>query len=405
MGAKSSKQKSKKNKNEEGENGEAEGQPQEPTTEHKEGDASTEKKTEENGTVVKENDKAEEGDKKEESKEVPVAETVATPTESAPVACALPTLSTQEAAPSEPTLPVSSEVKEPKEENSADVAKEDQTAEEIPADDKVVQENPVEAVAAQQEEIVSQCVSEEPAASGESVAPVETPTLDERVEPSDAEENFVQEESLPQEELPPPPPTPAEPENAVQSESVDVQPEQGNGEEGDSTPAAPFDTAESGAATSEVDGSAEAGETAAPSEEQITDLLQHAGKSRPSEGHGLEKNKNTSKLAKTLNSARALFPLLSSKRNIDQSPSTVGTEFKWEDGGDTVLVSGTFNNWEENIPLSKNGDVFSKTLDLPLGEYLYRFLVDEQWQVNKSLPIKCDENGLESNLIVVKPIS
>lgn len=31
-----------------------------------------------------------------------------------------------------------------------------------------------------------------------------------------------------------------------------------------------------------------------------------------------------------------------------------------------------------------SGDVFSASLDLPVGEYLYKYIVDEQWVINKN---------------------
>ena len=31
-----------------------------------------------------------------------------------------------------------------------------------------------------------------------------------------------------------------------------------------------------------------------------------------------------------------------------------------------------------------SGEVFSATVDLPVGEYLYKYIVDDKWVVNKN---------------------
>ncbi|BFZ11830.1 hypothetical protein BsWGS_14869 [Bradybaena similaris] len=85
------------------------------------------------------------------------------------------------------------------------------------------------------------------------------------------------------------------------------------------------------------------------------------------------------------------------------TPAAVPTEVKWEDGGETVLFSGSYDDWQEKITLIKCGDMFTKTLDLPAGEHLCRFNVDDQWVINRNLPVKCDVDGLEKNVLVVQP--
>ncbi|GFO48696.1 5'-amp-activated protein kinase subunit beta-2 [Plakobranchus ocellatus] len=126
--------------------------------------------------------------------------------------------------------------------------------------------------------------------------------------------------------------------------------------EGESAPAASSESAEAGAATGAATEAEEAaGEPAAPSEEPAS--------------------------------------------------TTVPMEFKWEEGGDNVLVSGSFNSWQEKIALSKEGEVFTKMIDVPVGEHLYKFIVDDKWVINKNLPIKCDDDGLENNVLLVQPVS
>jgi len=49
--------------------------------------------------------------------------------------------------------------------------------------------------------------------------------------------------------------------------------------------------------------------------------------------------------------------------------------------GQKVFVAGTFNNWEPaTTPLLAQGEGrWAVELDLPPGQYEYRFIVDEQW--------------------------
>ncbi|KAF4503483.1 5 -AMP-activated kinase subunit beta-2 [Fusarium agapanthi] len=48
--------------------------------------------------------------------------------------------------------------------------------------------------------------------------------------------------------------------------------------------------------------------------------------------------------------------------------------FKWEHTADEVYVTGTFDNWTKSVQLEKEGNVFSKTVDLkePEGKIYYK---------------------------------
>ncbi|KAF5583146.1 5 AMP-activated kinase subunit beta-2 [Fusarium pseudocircinatum] len=50
--------------------------------------------------------------------------------------------------------------------------------------------------------------------------------------------------------------------------------------------------------------------------------------------------------------------------------------FKWEHPADEVYVTGTFDNWTKSVQLEKEGNVFSKTVDLkePEGKIYYKHL-------------------------------
>ncbi|ESP00126.1 hypothetical protein LOTGIDRAFT_238680 [Lottia gigantea] len=75
----------------------------------------------------------------------------------------------------------------------------------------------------------------------------------------------------------------------------------------------------------------------------------------------------------------------------------VSTEFQWPLEGENVQVSGTFSDWKEKFTLEKQENGFKTTIDLPTGQHFYKYLVDDQWVVNKDQPIHCGEDGTENN--------
>ncbi|RBR09441.1 uncharacterized protein FIESC28_09891 [Fusarium coffeatum] len=75
--------------------------------------------------------------------------------------------------------------------------------------------------------------------------------------------------------------------------------------------------------------------------------------------------------------------------------------FKWEHPADEVYVTGTFDNWTKSVKLEKQGDVFSKTVDLkePEGKIYYKFIVDGNWIINQSAPNEPDLEGNVNNFV------
>ncbi|KAF4946187.1 hypothetical protein FGADI_11379 [Fusarium gaditjirri] len=75
--------------------------------------------------------------------------------------------------------------------------------------------------------------------------------------------------------------------------------------------------------------------------------------------------------------------------------------FKWEHPADVVYVTGTFDNWTKSVQLEKEGNVFSKTVDLkePEGKIYYKFIVDGKWIINQSAPNEPDLEGNVNNFI------
>ncbi|KAK6483656.1 5'-AMP-activated protein kinase subunit beta-1-like [Huso huso] len=78
------------------------------------------------------------------------------------------------------------------------------------------------------------------------------------------------------------------------------------------------------------------------------------------------------------------------------------TVFRWTGGGKDVFLAGSFNNWNNKIPLTKSHNNFVAILDLPEGEHQYKFYVDGQWTHDPSEPVVTNQLGTVNNVIQVK---
>lgn len=63
------------------------------------------------------------------------------------------------------------------------------------------------------------------------------------------------------------------------------------------------------------------------------------------------------------------------------SLSTTTTDFKWEFGGHSVYVTGSWDDWSMKVALSRTTPCpFTAVLSLPLGTFQYKFIVDGNWR-------------------------
>lgn len=80
--------------------------------------------------------------------------------------------------------------------------------------------------------------------------------------------------------------------------------------------------------------------------------------------------------------------------------------FKWENYGQEVYVSGTFCDWNDNIPLHKNKNgVWEITLNLPLTTIQYKYFVDGIWLYSDKEKICTDGRGNINNIIDLKALA
>lgn len=79
--------------------------------------------------------------------------------------------------------------------------------------------------------------------------------------------------------------------------------------------------------------------------------------------------------------------------------NVVPTVFKWEHGGRHVYITGTFNNWERQIPMHRSGNDFTYVHNLEKGKHAFKFVVDDEWRYAPDQPIIHDTQGRINNFI------
>jgi 5'-AMP-activated protein kinase regulatory beta subunit len=79
----------------------------------------------------------------------------------------------------------------------------------------------------------------------------------------------------------------------------------------------------------------------------------------------------------------------------------VPTVFTWSHGGRQVYITGTFNGWQEQIPMHRSGHDFTYIHNLTKGKHVYKFIVDDQWRFAPDQPTVADIEGNINNFIDV----
>ena len=85
----------------------------------------------------------------------------------------------------------------------------------------------------------------------------------------------------------------------------------------------------------------------------------------------------------------------------DDDDDIVPTVFRWEHGGRNVFLTGTFNNWERQIPMHKSGNDFTYVHNLKRGKHAFKFIVDDEWRFAPDQPTIADVEGHINNFIDV----
>ena len=74
------------------------------------------------------------------------------------------------------------------------------------------------------------------------------------------------------------------------------------------------------------------------------------------------------------------------------------------DGCQTVMLTGSFLRWKDQLPLQKEveSNEFRLTIPLPVGIHHYKYIVDGEWTVLSTEPTMKDLDGNENNCIAVR---
>ncbi|CAM9242818.1 unnamed protein product [Phaeothamnion confervicola] len=85
----------------------------------------------------------------------------------------------------------------------------------------------------------------------------------------------------------------------------------------------------------------------------------------------------------------------------EEEEEVVPTVFRWEHGGRQVYITGTFNNWERQIPMHRSGNDFTYIHNLKKGKHAFKFIVDDEWRFAPDQPTVADIEGRVNNFIDV----
>lgn len=75
--------------------------------------------------------------------------------------------------------------------------------------------------------------------------------------------------------------------------------------------------------------------------------------------------------------------------------------FTWSHSGRQVYITGTFNSWQEQIPMFRSGNDFTYIHNLTRGKHVYKFIVDDEWRFAPDQPTVADVEGNINNYIDV----
>ncbi|KAG0027384.1 hypothetical protein BGZ82_009021 [Podila clonocystis] len=115
----------------------------------------------------------------------------------------------------------------------------------------------------------------------------------------------------------------------------------------------------------------------------------------PSESIFLESDATTEVSVTDTNSAEEIPPV------VDQiDPTCVSHKFVWNHGGQSVKVTGTFDNWQASVDLKKSDDAFEAIVGLNRTKLIhFKFVVDGQWLCASDLVTEFDHSGNQNHVL------
>ena len=85
----------------------------------------------------------------------------------------------------------------------------------------------------------------------------------------------------------------------------------------------------------------------------------------------------------------------------NNTQNKISTKFEWREGGEEVLITGSFCEWNEKFNMNKNDSngFFELKILLPKGKYEFKFVVDGVWRCSNNYPQINDNRGNVNNYI------
>ena len=79
----------------------------------------------------------------------------------------------------------------------------------------------------------------------------------------------------------------------------------------------------------------------------------------------------------------------------------IPTLFEWKEGGNDIIITGSFCGWKDRFAMSKNekNNFYELKLYLPKGEYQFKFIVDNIWKCSNFYPTVTDQNNNTNNIL------
>ncbi|CAI2166680.1 12709_t:CDS:2 [Funneliformis geosporum] len=107
--------------------------------------------------------------------------------------------------------------------------------------------------------------------------------------------------------------------------------------------------------------------------------------------------KNSNKIIHDFGSIGGLAPMTSVNAQVKGIPTII----TWSQGGNSVFVTGTFNDWKYNVRLNKSTNDFTTVINLPPGTHKLKFIVDDEWKCSNDLSTATEPDGNLVNYLEV----
>ena len=89
--------------------------------------------------------------------------------------------------------------------------------------------------------------------------------------------------------------------------------------------------------------------------------------------------------------------------NTNEQPNDIKipTLFQWKEGGNNIIITGSFCGWKDRFAMSKNekNNFYELKLYLPKGEYQFKFIVDNIWRCSNFYSTVTDMNNNTNNIL------